>query len=227
MSNLDELAVERQRVEVALRQCSDELAGSERRHDEVLVLVAERAQVQKDAALEAERSGGGDSKALTRAVAGHQEAQARLDALVEVIGEKRSAVETAQLALSAAVRAEAEERARSRSRRRPVRGDHEGGPGRLRAAQPRGRKVGNRDSRARAARPERRARGRGAGRERRAASGPLRRGAVGIGEASGEPHALVVPAAAMSPKIVSAGRAVVTAAELVARMQRTEPEQAA
>ena len=110
MSTRDELAAERHQAEDELRRITDELASLERRHDEVLVLVAERAQGQRDAALEVERSGGGDSKALTRAVAGHQEAQARLDALVEVVAEKRAEVESAHQQLSVALRAEAEDR---------------------------------------------------------------------------------------------------------------------
>ncbi len=193
------------------------------------MLVAERAQVQKDAALEAERSGGGDSKALTRAVAGHQEAQARLDALVEVIGEKRSAVETAQLALSAAVRAEAEakrkaEVAHLRARCEVITREVRDGFERL---SHRGRKFG-------AAiheldRLDRSAAQAVAGQVASATlrADLVRRGAVGVGEGDGQPHALVVPAAVLSPELVAAGRAVVTVDELVARMQRTEPEQAA
>ena len=107
MSSLKELAAGRERAGRELEKANSELADLQRRHDELVVLVAERAQFQRDAALDVERSGGGDSKALTKAVAAHQESQARLDAIVGLMGEARVRCESADAALRIATREEA------------------------------------------------------------------------------------------------------------------------
>lgn len=98
--------VAREQAEAELTRLQGELAGLQGRRDEVMLLVAERQQAQRAAALESERAGGGDSKALSRTVAAHEEARARLDAIEVLLTEKQAAVDAAAQRLREAAAAE-------------------------------------------------------------------------------------------------------------------------
>ena len=111
MSGTNGFAAEREQAQAELERVQNGFAELLQRRADVAVLVEQRRQEQRDAALCLERDGGGkDGKALTKAVAALNEVGARADALAELCGSKQAEVDEAQANLTVAIRAEAEAR---------------------------------------------------------------------------------------------------------------------
>ena len=106
MGTLNELEAARQKAEAELARLQGEFADLLQRRSDVAALVEQRKDEQRSFALAVETSGGKESKSLTRAVAASAEAEARADALAELLVVKQSEIDAAKAKLTEATRNE-------------------------------------------------------------------------------------------------------------------------
>ena len=106
VNNLDELGVKRHQAELELGRIEREFAELLQRRTDVAALVEQKRDEQRSFAMAVEMDGGKDSRALTKAVAAHAEAQARLAALAELLVVKQSEIDAAKAKLTEATRNE-------------------------------------------------------------------------------------------------------------------------